>query len=141
MFRRKRKQNDFSAEIESHLDLETELLQEQGLSEEEARATAYRTFGNITKAKESFYESGRWLWLDHFWRDLRFAFRVLLKTPSFTAVVIITLALGIGANAAIFSVVRGTLLRPLVNRGEDRIVYIRQSAPGLDADNTTFSGT
>ncbi len=139
MFRRKRKESDFNAEIEAHLDLEKELLQEQGLSEEDARAAAHRIFGNVTKAKERFYESGHWLLWDHFWRDLRFAFRVLRKSPGFTAVVVITLALGIGANAAIFSVVRGILLRPLANRGEDRIVYIRQSAPGLGAENTTFS--
>src|SRR5262245_46556613 len=129
MFRRKRKQSDFNEEIEAHLDLETELLQEQGLTKEDARAAAHRSFGNVTKARERFYESSRWLWWDHLSRDLRFAFRVLRKSPGFTAVVIITLALGIGANAAIFSVVRGTLMRPLVNRGEDRIVYIRQSAP------------
>jgi predicted permease len=71
--------------------------------------------------------------------DLRFALRSLLRTKGLALTVVLTLALGIGANAAIFSVVRGVLLRPLVNRDEDRLVYIRQSAPGIDAANTTFS--
>ena len=70
--------------------------------------------------------------------DLRVALRSLLRAKGLAITVILTLALGIGANAAIFSVVRGVLLRPLVNRDEDRLIYIRQSAPGLNADNTTF---
>jgi putative ABC transport system permease protein len=72
-------------------------------------------------------------------RDLRFAFHSLLRTPGLSITVILTLALGIGANAAIFTLVRGVLLKPLVNRDEDRLVYIRQSAPGIRSDNTAFS--
>jgi putative ABC transport system permease protein len=71
--------------------------------------------------------------------DLAFAFRRLRKSPGFTFVVIITLALGIGANAAIFTLVRGVLIKPLVNRDEDRLVYIRQSAPGTRTENSTWS--
>ena len=71
--------------------------------------------------------------------DLRFALRSLLRAKGLAVTVVLTLALGIGANAAIFSVVRGVLLRPLVNRDEDRLIYIRQSAPGLNTTNTTFS--
>ena len=71
--------------------------------------------------------------------DLRFALRSLSRVKGLTITVVLTLALGIGANAAIFSVVRGVLLRPLVNRDEDRLIYIRQSAPGIDAANTNFS--
>jgi putative ABC transport system permease protein len=71
--------------------------------------------------------------------DVRFALRSLLRAKGLAITVILTLALGIGANAAIFSVVRGVLLKPLVNRDEDRLIYIRQSAPGLQADNTNFS--
>src|SRR5687768_18035599 len=71
--------------------------------------------------------------------DLRFALRSLLRAKGLAVTVVLTLALGIGANAAIFSVVRVVLLRPLVNRDEDRLVYIRQSAPGLGTANTTFS--
>ena len=71
--------------------------------------------------------------------DLRVALRSLAKVKGLTLTVVITLALGIGANAAIFSIVRGVLLRPLVNRDEDRLIYIRQSAPGIGRENTTFS--
>jgi len=74
-----------------------------------------------------------------FLHDLKFAARSLARSKGLTLTVVITLALGIGANAAIFSLVRGVLLRPLVNRDEDRLVYIRQSAPGLGIENSTFS--
>ena len=74
-----------------------------------------------------------------FLRDIKFAVRSLARTKGLTATVIVTLALGIGANAAIFTLVRGVLLRPLVNHDEDRLIYIQQSAPGIGADNVTFS--
>ncbi|MEP7273234.1 MAG: ABC transporter permease, partial [Acidobacteriota bacterium] len=76
---------------------------------------------------------------DLFLHDLRVALRSLGRAKGLTVTVVLTLALGIGANAAIFSVVRGVLLRPLVNRDEDRLIYIRQSAQGIGAENTTFS--
>jgi predicted permease len=72
-------------------------------------------------------------------RDMRFAVRSLLRAKGLVATIILTLGLGIGANAAIFSVVRGVLLRPLVNRDEDRLIYIRQTAPGVGLENYTFS--
>ena len=71
--------------------------------------------------------------------DLRVALRSLLRVKGLTLTVVITLALGIGANAAIFSVVRGVLLRPLANKDEDKLIYIRQSAPGIGMENSTFS--
>lgn len=74
-----------------------------------------------------------------FVRDLRVAAHSLIRTPGLAIAVILTLALGIGANAAIFTLVRGVLLKPLVNRGEDRLIYIRQSAPGIGDENATFS--
>ncbi len=74
-----------------------------------------------------------------FWRELRFAVRSLVRTKGLTLTVILTLALGIGANSAMFSVVRGVLLRPLANRDENRLIYIRQSARGIGAENATFS--
>jgi len=74
-----------------------------------------------------------------FVRDLRFAVHSLARTPGLACAVVLTLALGIGANAAIFTLVRGVLLRPLVNRDEDRLIYIRQRAPGIGAENDRFS--
>src|SRR5690349_917060 len=74
-----------------------------------------------------------------FFNDLKFALRSLFRAKGLALTVVVTLALGIGANAAIFSVVRGVLLRPLVNRGEDRLIYISQSAPGIGVDNANFS--
>src|SRR5271166_895730 len=74
-----------------------------------------------------------------FIRDLRVALYSLVRTPGLAIAVVLTLALGIGANAAIFTLVRGVLLKPLVNRGEDRLIYIRQSAPGIGDENAAFS--
>src|SRR5580704_14183383 len=80
-----------------------------------------------------------WAQIYVIFRDLRVALHSLLRTPGFAITVILTLGLGIGANAAIFTLVRGVLLKPLVNRDEDRLIYIRQSAPGAGDDNSTFS--
>src|ERR1017187_6413183 len=78
-------------------------------------------------------------WVAIFLGDIRVPVRSLRRTPALWATVALALALGIGANAAIFSVVRGVLLRPLVNRDEDRLIYIRQSARGIGTENATFS--
>ncbi len=129
-------------EIRAHMAISVKERIDGGEDPETARLAALREFGYVPGIRESMRQVWYSRWFDAvaaLGRDMRIALRSLRRSKGLAATVIVTLALGIGANAAIFSVVRGVLLRPLVNRDEDRLIYIRQSAPGLGAENTTFS--
>jgi len=129
-------------EIRGHLALSVKDRIERGEDPEAARLAALREFGYIPAARDAMRRVWYSEWFEAaaaFAQELRIAMRSLRRTKGLAATVVVTLALGIGANAAIFSVVRGVLLRPLVNRGEDQLVYIRQSAPGIGSVNATFS--
>jgi predicted permease len=121
--RRRRSSEDFQYEIEAHLALETDRLIALGMSPDEARNTARRSFGNPTGAAERFYESTRPLmWFEQLAADLRYALRSLRKTPGFAAIAVLTLALGIGVNATIFSMLSAAMFRPLPVANAARLV-------------------
>jgi putative ABC transport system permease protein len=134
--------NELDEEIRGHLAISIKQRIERGEDPASARLAAMKEFGNLTLTRDSMRSVWRLRGLDAaeaMARDIRFALRALTRVKGLAITVIVTLALGIGANAAIFSVVRGVLLRPLVNRDEDRLIYIRQSGPAIGAENMTFS--
>jgi predicted permease len=135
-------ERDLDEEIRGHLALSIRERIEGGDDPEAARRAALRELGYVPELRNSMRQVWYSRWFDHaqaFLHDMRVGLRALLHAKGLAATIIITLALGIGANAAIFSVVREVLMRPLVNRDQDRLIYIRQSAPGIGAKNSTFS--
>jgi len=143
MFRRKRSAEDFAEEIRSHLEHEADELRAEGVNAAEANRRARVEFGNVGGAQERFYLRRRIQWLDKFARDLRYGLRSLLQSPGFALTAILTLALGVGANTAVFSVMNAVLLRSLPVADPTRLVYLRTSnAPrgtGTIDSNQTLS--
>jgi hypothetical protein len=115
---------DFDEEIDAHITLEADRLIADGVAPDEARLRARLSFGNVTQARERHFESGRWMWLDHLGRDVRYALRMLRRHPASACAVILTVALAMAANSALFAIFDGLLFRPLAFPEADRIVSI-----------------
>jgi putative ABC transport system permease protein len=126
---RTRKDEDLAEEIESHLAHEQDVNVARGLSPEEARRQAYLRFGNPRVTRERIWRYRSIPWIDDLWRDLRFALRGLGKTPGYTVIAILVVAVGIGVNTAVFSVINTVLLKPLTYPDAPALVELRNTGP------------
>jgi predicted permease len=130
IFTRRQMYGELSEEIRAHLEEQIEELVAGGMSREEAQHAARKAFGNVTLAEENARDVWRWVTVENFFSDVRYGLRMLGRNPGFTSVVLLTIAIGIGANAAVFSVVNSVLLKPLNYTQPQELVALHQIAPG-----------
>src|SRR5690242_13933671 len=141
LFRRSRTTQRLNDEIQFHLDQQIAENLASGMSPAEARHAAMRAFGNSTILKEQTRDTWGWTWLEQIGRDLRYAMRTLSRTPTFTAVAVLVMALGVGANTTLFTVVRSVLLKPLPFKDPEQLVMLyEQSADGKYPYNVVAGG-
>jgi putative ABC transport system permease protein len=131
---------ELDRELESHLELEAEEQEESGLPPDEARSAARRAFGNASLVQEDVHEIWNAIWLERFARDVKYAARSLRKSPGFAAIAILTLALGIGANTAIFSAINALMLQPLPFAAAEQLVRINSTINGVPITGFAYPG-
>src|SRR5688500_8592646 len=131
--------DDLREELQAHLEMETAENIRRGMHPVEARRQAILASGGLTQAGEAVRDQRGLPWIEGIAADVKYALRALRPSAAFTAIVVMTLALGIGANTAIFSVVSGVLLKPLPHRDGDRLLYLRHSGDGPTRTNLNFS--
>src|ERR1700743_1169777 len=128
LFAKERQDRELNEELSAHLEMLVEEKRRQGMNEEEARRAAAVHFGGITQTEESYREGRGLHFIETFLQDLRYALRLLRRTPGFAAVVVISLALGIGANTAIFSAIDAVMLRMLPVEDPQKLVMLEWHA-------------
>jgi putative ABC transport system permease protein len=138
IFRKRDREAEMMEEIRQHLERLTERKIAGGMSPDEARHAARREFGGVEQIRETAREERVWMWPEQLWKDFRFALRQLRKSPAFTLVAILTLALGLGANVAIFSVVNAVLLRPFAFTEPAKLIWIWAQRPQTMRGNFTL---
>src|SRR5579864_881558 len=138
LFRGKQFDHDMDDEMRVHLELREKEYIQNGFPPEEAHMAARKNFGNALAIREVSHDSWGWAWLEHLGQDLRYALRTLRKSPGFTAVALLTLALGIGATTAIFSVVYGVLLQPLPYKEASRLVVLNETTPKVGKVSVSY---
>ena len=142
IFRRRHLYDELGEEVREHLEEKTEqLMRLENLPRAEARQAALRAFGNPTLLEERSREVWQWPRLESVLADVKFAFRRLRKSPGFAVTVLLTLAIGIGANTAVFSVVSSVLLKPLPYPDGDQLVSLWLNAPGAAGSGQLPEGT